>query len=145
MKKIMFSLLALMLAFNGWAQTTSEPDVHKEFMLFIYSNGDRITNLSSKKQQLHIKKIGTYIENLAKAGKLKGAQPLKMEGISIVKSHGNFMEEPLNKEMKVIAGYYHILAKDMKEAISIAKSDPRFEEDGWKVEIRQVKTVEGIN
>jgi len=41
--------------------------------------------------------------------------------------------------------YYHILANDLKEAVEIAKSDPRFEDGKWKIEVRPIMKVEGIN
>lgn len=145
MEKIIVSLLGLLFTLNCITQSNNEASTQKEFMFFVYSDGNRVADLSSKKQQLHIQKIGVYIENLAKTGKLKDAQPLEMKGINISSSKGNFSEEVLNKDRKVIAGYYHILAKDMTEAIKIAKSDPRFEEDGWKIEIREIKKVTGIN
>jgi hypothetical protein len=145
MKKIILGLFGLLFTLNCISQSNNETSVQKEFMFFVYSDGNRVTDLSSKKQQLHIQKIGAYIENLAKTRKLKDAQPLEMEGIYISSNRGNFDEKMLNKNRKVIAGYYHILAKDMTEAVKIAKLDPRFEEDGWKIEIRQIKKVTGIN
>jgi hypothetical protein len=33
----------------------------------------------------------------------------------------------------------------MNKAISIAQSDPRFEDAGWRIEIRPVLVVEGIS
>lgn len=145
MKKIFIALIVFMTISNSFSQTTSKAEIQQEFMFFVYSDGNRVTDLSSKKQQLHIQKIETYIENLAKAGKLKDAQPLEMEGTKISSNHRIFSDTHLNKDKKVIAGYYHILAVDMDEAISIAKADPRFQEEGWEIVIRPIKKVEGIN
>jgi hypothetical protein len=50
-----------------------------------------------------------------------------------------------NETKEVISGYYHLLANDLGEAIEIAKGDPRFEEGIWRVEVRPIKKVEGIN
>lgn len=145
MKNLMLCTLGLLFTLNCLSQASNEKKAQKEFMYFVYSDGNRVTDLSSKKQQLHIQKIGAYIQNLAKTGKLKGAQPLEMEGVLIESQKGVFSEVTLNKDKKVISGYYHILAKDMKEAITIAKADPRFEEDGWEIIIRPIKKVKGIN
>jgi len=141
----MLCTLGLLFTLNCLSQTSNEKNTQKEFMYFVYSDGNRVTDLSSQKQQLHIKKIGDYIQNLAKSGKLKDAQPLEMEGVLIGSKKGNFNEKSLNKDKKIISGYYHILANDMKEAIAIAKADPRFEEDGWEIMIRPIKKVKGIN
>jgi len=145
MKNLMLCTLGLLFTLNCLSQTNGEKNTQKEFMYFVYSDGNRVTDLSSKKQQLHIQKIGEYIQNLAKTGKLKDAQPLDMEGILIRSKNGVFNESTLNKNKVVISGYYHILAKDMKEAVTIAKADPRFEEDGWEIMIRPIKKVKGIN
>ncbi|WP_190809273.1 YciI family protein [Flagellimonas sp. S3867] len=145
MKKIIIGLMVFMSISNSFAQSNSKAEVQQEFMFFVYSDGNRVTNLSTEKQQLHIQKIGAYIENLAKTGNLKDAQPIAMEGIKISSHKNGFSETQLNKDKKVIAGYYHILATDMGEAIAIAKADPRFEEEGWEIVIRPIKKVEGIN
>ncbi len=145
MKKISIGLMVFMAMTSSFAQSNSKAEVKQEFMYFVYSDGNRVTDLSSKKQQLHIQKIGVYIENLAKTGKLKDAQPLEMQGTKISSNKGVFSETQLNKDKKIIAGYYHILAVDMDEAITIAKADPRFEEEGWEIIIRPIKKVKGIN
>lgn len=145
MKNLVFCTLGLLFTLNCLSQTSNEKNILKEFMYFVYSDGNRVTDLSSKKQQLHIQKIGDYIQNLAETGKLKDAQPLEMDGILIGSKKGVFNEVALNKNKKVISGYYHILAKNMKEAVAIAKADPRFEEDGWEIMIRPIKKVKGIN
>lgn len=145
MKKFFIAVMVFMTISNSFSQSNSKAEVQQEFMFYVYSDGNRISDLSSEKQQLHIQKIGAYIENLAKTGKLKDAQPLEMEGTKISSNKGVFSESQLNKDKKVIAGYYHILAVDIDEAINIAKADPRFEEEGWEIVIRPIKKVEGIN
>lgn len=145
MKKIFIALIVFLTISNSFSQTTSKAEVKQEFMLFIYSDGNRVSDLSSEKQQLHIQKIGAYIQNLAKTGKLKDAQPLEMEGIKISSKKGVFSKNRLNKDKKNIAGYYHILALDMDQAIAIAKADPRFKEEGWEIVIRPIKKIKGIN
>ncbi|PKG41561.1 YciI family protein [Psychroflexus sp. MES1-P1E] len=127
MKKFFIALMVFMTISNSFSQSNSKAEVQQEFMFYVYSDGNRVSDLSSEKQQLHIQKIGAYIKNLAKTGKLKDAQPLEMEGTKISSNKGAFSETELNKDNKVIAGYYHILAVNMEEAITIAKADPRFE------------------
>ncbi len=117
----------------------------KEFILLIYAEGNPILQLPMEKQQQHIQKVGQFIESLAKAGKLKNAQPFEPKGVTITGSNGVFKETPLNADKGDIAGYYHIVAKDIEEAISITKSDPRFQDAEWKIEIRPILRIEGIN
>ena len=145
MKKFIIGIMVLMSISTSLAQSNNGTDIQREFMYFVYSDLDRMANKPSEKQQSHIVKIGSYIDSLAKRGKLRNAQPFEMEGIRIsgIKSDLKTSNFIVNK--KVIAGYYHILASDMAEAIEIAKADPRFEDEGWEIAIRPVKLIEGIN
>ncbi len=117
----------------------------KEFILLIYAEGNPTLLLPKEKQQQHIQKVGKFIESLAKTGKLKNAQPFEPKGVSITGSNGVFKETPLNADKGDIAGYYHIMAENMEEAVSIGKADPRFQDAEWKIEIRSILKMEGIN
>src|SRR6476660_4529554 len=98
----------------------------KEFMLLIRNEGDSKANLSPEEQQQFLKACMVYIENLMKNGNLKSAQPLIREGKMISGTPGAFKDGPYNEAKEIIVGYYHILAKDMDEAITIAKGNPEF-------------------
>ena len=114
-------------------------------MLFVKTKGDHLENLSLKEQQAHVQKIGNYIQGLLKSGKLKGAQPLDMEGRQIIGNKGAFKDGPFNESKEVIVGYFHILAGDMNEAIEIAKANPVFDETEATIEVRPVKQMNEIN
>ena len=117
----------------------------KEFMLFIKSEGNPIATFSPEQQQEHVQKVGSFIREMVGQGKMKAAQPLEMEGAMVSFQDGKFMDGPFNETKEVISGYYHILAENLTEAISIAKKDPRFEDGVWRVEVRPILKVEGIN
>ncbi len=117
----------------------------KEFMLFIRSEEEPKANLSPEQLQQHIEKVGGYIKGLMEKGQMKSAQPLEMDGKILSYKNGKIIDGPYNETKEIISGYYHLLAKDLDEAIAIAKEDPRFEEGIWRVEVRPVKVVEGIN
>jgi len=118
----------------------------KEFMLLIRTQGDHLNKLSPEQQQQHLQKVMGYIGGLMKDGKLKGAQPLEMEGTIISGAKGALKDGPFNETKEVIAGYFLIQAKDLNEAIAIAKNNPVFE-DGTnaRIEVRPIKVMEGIN
>ena len=86
----------------------------KEFMLLIRTEGDHLAAMSPEQQQKHIEKIGSYIGKLMQDGKLKGAQPFEMEGTIIHGKKNVFKDGPFNESKEVIAGYFHIVAKDME-------------------------------
>jgi len=49
----------------------------------------------------------------------------------------------VNESKEVQVGYYHILAKDMNEAIKIAKDNPEFEFGTTaRIEVRPIKVKE---
>lgn len=101
--------------------------------------------MSAEQQQRHVQKIGNYIKGLMEEGKLKGAQPLEMDGAMLHGKKGVFKDGPFNESKEVIVGYFHILAKNLKEAVQIAKANPMFEDQEARMEIRPIKTLEGIN
>lgn len=115
-------------------------------MLLIRTQGDHLENLSPEQQQQHVQKVQGYIGKLMNEGKLKGAQPLTMEGKIISGSKGALKDGPFNETKEVIAGYFLIAANDLNEAIEIAKANPVFE-DGTdaRIEVRPIKIMEGIN
>jgi hypothetical protein len=115
----------------------------KEFMLLIRNEGDGKAGFSPEEQMQFLKAAQNYIEDLMKDGKLKSAQPLLREGKMISGSAGAFKDGPYNETKEIIVGYYHILAKDIDEAVSIAKRNPEFAYvKGAKIEVRPIKMVE---
>jgi hypothetical protein len=118
----------------------------KEYLLLIRTEGNPWDVLSPEQQQKHVEKAATYIGNLIKDGKLKGAQPLELEGKIISNTEGAWKDGPFNESKEVIAGYFLILANNLEEAINIAKANPIYEDRlKARIEVRPVKMVEGIN
>jgi len=117
----------------------------KEFLVLIKNEGNPVTKLSPEEQQEHVQKVGDYIKKLVKAGNMIAAQPLEMQGAIISQKDGKFIDGPFNETKEVISGYYHLVAVNLDEAVAIGKSDPRFEDGDWTLEIRPVMNVDGIN
>ncbi len=114
-------------------------------LLLIRSEGDTVASLSPQQQKRHVEKVGNFIKRMVTDGRMKAAQPLEMQGSMLSYSQGKFTDGPFNETKEVISGYYHILAKDLAEATEIAKSDPRFEDGEWRIEIRPIMKIDGIN
>jgi hypothetical protein len=118
----------------------------QEFMLFIRTEGDPWQLMSPEQMQAHVQKGINYIGGLMEKGILKSAQPLDMQGTIVSGAPGTFKDGPFNETKEVIAGYFHIVAKDLDEALAIAKRNPIFEDGlGARIEVRPIRTVEGIN
>jgi hypothetical protein len=115
----------------------------KEFMLLIRNESDSKDAFSPEQNQAFLKACEVYIENLKKNGNLKKAQPLVREGKMISGSNGAWKDGPFNESKEVIVGYYHILAKDLDEAVAIAKGNPEFAfTTTARIEVRPIKTAE---
>ena len=115
----------------------------KEYMLLIRNEGDSKSAFSPEQQQQFLNACKVYIENLMKNGNLKSAQPLVREGKIITGSNGEWKDGPYNESKEVIVGYYHIIAKDLEEAIAIAKGNPEFTYTKTaRIEVRPIKMME---
>lgn len=111
----------------------------REFMLYIRNDG---SDLPPDVEQAFIETCEKYIEDLRKQGKLIAAQPLGDEGKVISKSGGGWSEQPY-RGPEVSAGYYHIRADDLRDAIAIAKRNPEFKyRPTAKIEVRSIKASE---
>lgn len=117
----------------------------KEFLLLIKTEGDYCEFMTAEEHKQHLKKVSAYIADLTKEGKLKGAQPLSMNGETISGKRGIFKDGPFTETKEVIIGYYLVLAKDLQEAKEIAKANPVFQETNARIEVREIKKEEGIN
>ena len=115
----------------------------KEYMLLIRNEIDHQASWSPEQHQQFLKKCENYIGDLTKKGKIKSAQPLVREGTMVSGTKGAWKEAPFNETKEVIVGYYYILAKDLTDAIAIAKRNPEFEYGTIaRVEVRPIKMKE---
>jgi hypothetical protein len=111
----------------------------REFMLYIRNDGSQ---LRSEEEQSFLEACENYIEDLRRQGKLIAAQPLGDEGKVITRSEGGWSEQPY-RGGEVNAGYYHIRADDLADAVAIAKRNPEFKyRPTAKIEVRAIKTSE---
>lgn len=115
----------------------------KDFLLLIRTEGDVWTSLSPKQLQEHIDHGTAYIGNLMKEGKLKSAAPLDKGSRIVTSANGMIKDGPFNESKEVIAGYFHIVAKDVREAVDIAKANPIFKDIPTKIEVHMMKAVGG--
>ena len=115
-------------------------------MLFLRSESALEAALSPEQSQRHIQQMMGFMGGLMKDGKLKSAQPLDMEGAMVSGSKGTFKDGPFNETKEVIGGYFLILAKDLEEAVAIAKTCPVLDSGiNARIEVRAVRVMEGHN
>ena len=101
------------------------------------------TDLTPQQLQEHISRGTTYIGNLIKEGKLKSAAPLDTGSKKIIDGSGIVKDGPFNETKEVIAGYFHIVAGNMDEAVEIAKANPIFGDIPTKIEAHLMRPIGG--
>ena len=117
----------------------------KEFMFFIRKQNDSAETLSPEQHQSFLKSCERYIDRLKQEGRLISAQPIERMGTIISKSGDKWIDVPFNESTEVIGGYYHLLAQNLEEAISIAAANPEFEYNpDTRIEVRPLKMKEEI-
>lgn len=115
----------------------------KEFMLLIRNEKESKADFSPERHLEFVKACEGYIERLIKNGNLIGAQPLVRERKMRSGTPGAFKDGPYSEIKEIIVGYYHILAKEMDEAIELAKGNPEFAyTQTAKIEVRPIKIKE---
>jgi len=115
----------------------------KEYMLLIRNEIDHQAAWSAGQSRQFLKKCEDYIGFLTKEGRLKSAQPLVREGKMLSGTKGGWREGPFTETKEVIVGYYHILAKDLNDAVAIAKGNPEFEYGTTaRIEVRPIMMKE---
>ncbi|HET8731185.1 MAG TPA: YciI family protein [Moraxellaceae bacterium] len=115
----------------------------QEFMLLIYNRADHQDRWTQDEHRHFLMHCERYIERLKQQGQLKAAQPLAREGVVLFRSKDEWKESPVDRMHEMQVGYYHVLAKDISEAVAIAKENPEFTfSTTASVEIRPVKTIE---
>jgi len=115
----------------------------QEFMLLIRNEAPHSDRFSPELEQEFLEKCKVYISKLTNEGKLIKAQPLIRQGIMLSGTKDGWKEGLFKEGNEMIVGYYHILAKDLDEAIEIAKGNPEFAYTTTaRVEIRPAKMKE---
>ena len=115
----------------------------KDFLLIIKTEGSVWTDLSPEHLQKHLEHGTAYIGNLMKKGKLKTANPVDKGSRIVTESNGILKDGPFNESKEVIAGYFLVIAKDIDEAVEIAKGNPIFKDIPTKIEVHPMMPVGG--
>jgi hypothetical protein len=113
----------------------------QDFLLLLRTKGDVWTDLTPGQLQEHIAKGTAYIGDLIKNGKLKSAAPLDTGSKTVIDGNGIIKDGPFNETKEVIAGYFHIVAENMEEAVAIAKANPIFGDIPTQIEVHLMRPI----
>jgi hypothetical protein len=114
-----------------------------EYMFFIRKHNNSEKTLSHERLHQFLDACEAYIHNLKQQGVLLSAKPIDWTGKIMSVRNDGWKETTYDEAGEVIAGYYHILANDIDEAVEIAKANPEFTYNkDTRIEVRPVKTKE---
>jgi hypothetical protein len=112
-----------------------------EFLLIIRTEGSVWSDLSPEQLQKHMEHGTAYIGKLMKEGTIKSAQPVDKGSRIVTSSNGLIKDGPFNESKEVIAGYFHIVAKDIDAAVEVAKANPIFQDIPTKIEVHPMMRI----
>jgi len=115
----------------------------QEFMLLVRNLRDSKETFSDAEHEEFLNACKTYIQQLEEGGNMISAQPLVRDGVMLSSQKRSFTEAAYATTAEVIVGYYHIRARDLQDAIAIAKGNPEFTYTNTaRIEVRPIKMKE---
>jgi len=83
-------------------------------------------------------KVITWFEGLNERGKIKGAQPLSVQGRTISGTNGRFVVDgPFTETKEAVGGYLVLQADSFEDAVEVARTNPALRY-GVSVEVRPI-------
>lgn len=113
-----------------------------EKYMFIFIGGDP-SKLSPEAQEAHMGKWFAWVEKLRKANKYASGEALLPGGKTITGSKKTITDGPFAEAKEVIGGYFVVNAKDLNEAVEMAKECPDYDLGGI-VEVREVMKFDNM-
>lgn len=105
-------------------------------MLLIREDIAQVREMSEEQMQADIQEYTRWVEGLTKSGHFISGDPLEPEGRYLTKDT-ILTDGPFIESKEAITGYILLKAKNLEEAVSIAKSCPVFSAGG-ALEVRPV-------
>ena len=107
-----------------------------EKYMFIFFGGDA-SHLSPEAQQAHMQKWFEWIEKLTSEKRYVGGEALLPGGKTVKGPKKVVTDGPFTESKELVGGYFVVLAKNLDEAVEIAKACPDYDLNGT-VEVREV-------
>ena len=113
-----------------------------EKYMFIFFGGDT-SHMSPEAQQAHMEKWFAWVDKLRNAKRYEGGEALLPGGKTISGSKKSVTDGPFAEAKEVVGGYFVVLAKNLDEAVEIAKECPDYDLGGI-VEVREVIKFDNV-
>ena len=139
-KKVVFTVAIMTMAtISSYAQSKVEGKTEK--FIFLLRGGDthiQTANYDSKEVREYLQSWITWQQGLAQKGILVGGDPLQTTGKQVNGKNKVVTDGPVIEDKVMVGGYLIVNAKDINDAVAIAKGCPIFKENG-KVEVRPLQ------
>jgi len=99
---------------------------------------------SPEQLQVYMKQYHDWVGGIAAQNKFIGGKGLSTEG-KVIAANNVITDGPYAETKESIAGYIMIRAKDLEEAVDLARHCPILQGEGNTVEVRKVVTVHEKN
>lgn len=142
LKALVFTMAIMTVAvISSYAQ--SKVDGKTEKFIFLFRGGDTHpqTANDSKEAKEYLQSWITWMQGLGQKGILVGGENLQRTGKQINGKSKVVTDGPFIVAKEMVNGYLIVSAKDIDEAVEIAKGCPIFQENG-KVEVRPLQKLE---
>jgi hypothetical protein len=113
-----------------------------EKYIFIFIGGDP-SHLSPEAQEAHMGKWFAWVEKLRAAKRYEGGEALLPGGKTITGSKKTITDGPFAEAKEIVGGYFVVLAKNLDEAVEMAKECPDYDLGGI-VEVREVVKFDNV-
>ena len=113
-----------------------------EKYMFIFLGGDP-SKLSPEGQQAQMQKWYDWVKKLENEKRYVGGEALMPGGKTVTGPKKLVTDGPFAESKEVVAGYFVVLAKDLNEAVEMAKECPDYALNGI-VEIREVMKFDNM-
>jgi len=112
-----------------------------EKFLYLFRGGNHHkSGQSADVFKFHVEKMTQWVDGLAKKDILVNGNALERTGKQIKGTGKTVTDGPFVEAKEMVGGYVIVKAKDMNEAMEIAKGCPILESDG-QLEVRQIQVV----
>ena len=112
--------------------------------LYLFRGGADPKQMSPEQMQQNMNKWFAWIGELRSQGRFKAGQPLADEGkVMSGKKGASVTDGPFAEGKEEVGGYLIVSAKDLEEAVALAKGCPIFDNHG-SVEVRLIERLPGM-
>jgi len=113
-----------------------------EKFMYLFRGGDaHKPGASPEALQALVEEMMVWMGDLSKKGLIAGGEPLKRDGMQVSGKQKIVSDGPFVEAKEIVGGFVIVNAKDIQEAVELAKTCPIVEGNG-KIEVRPIQKME---